>query len=136
MKDFVKNNTAGIGLLILLSITLILHLLILAGIIPYNIFWGGQMENEAVNIVLMELFAVVVLLIFMGITILKTYYPSKYPLLAKAGMWIVFAYLLLNTAGNLSSEQIIEKAVLTPTTFLMSLLALRLAISQKSIRKP
>ncbi len=36
------------------------------------------------------------------------------------------------TAGNLSSEQIIEKAVLAPASFLMSLLALRLAISKKS----
>jgi hypothetical protein len=40
--------------------------------------------------------------------------------------------LLLNTAGNLSSEQIIEKTVLAPATFLMSLLSLRLAISKKT----
>jgi hypothetical protein len=35
-----------------------------------------------------------------------------------------------NTAGNLSSEQIIENAVLAKATLLMSLLALRLAISK------
>jgi len=36
------------------------------------------------------------------------------------------------TAGNLSSEQIIEKTVLAPATFLMSLVSLRLAISKKT----
>ena len=38
----------------------------------------------------------------------------------------------IKTAGNLSSEQIIEKTVLAPATFLMSLLSLRLAISKRT----
>ena len=105
MKLKLNKKTAGTGLLFLLSATLML---------------------------MMEIVAVAVLALFMGITILNTFHPSKYRNLAKVGMWIVFAYLLLNTAGNLSSEQIIEKTVLAPATFLMSLLSLRLAIFKKT----
>jgi len=132
MKIKINKKTAGTGLLILLSATLMLHLLIIFGIVPYQIFWGGQIENDAANMLMMEVAAVAVLALFMGITILNTYHPSKYRILAKIGMWIVFAYLLLNTARNLSSEQIFEKTVLAPATFLMSLLSLRLAISKKT----
>ncbi len=131
MRRLLNIRTAGTGLLILQSATLLLHLLIIARIVPYDIFWGGQIESEGANMLMMEIVAVAVLVLFIGITILNTYHPSKYRLLAKVGMWIIFAYLLLNTAGNLSSEQIIEKTVLAPATLLMSLLALRLAISKK-----
>ena len=132
MRLKLDNKTAGIGLLLLLSATLILHLLIIAGIVPYQIFWGGQIENDAANKLMMEIVAVAVLALFIGITILNTFHPSKYRKLAKIGIWIVFAYLLLNTAGNLVSEAFIEKAVMAPVTFLMSLLSLRLAISKKT----
>ena len=132
MKFMVNIKIAGIGLLLLLSATLTLHILIIAGIVPFQIFWGGQMENDAANMLMMEIVAVAVLALFIGITILNTYYPFKYRKLAKVGIWIVFAYLLLNTAGNLVSEAFIEKAVMAPVTFLMSLLSLRLAISKKT----
>lgn len=131
MKLKLNTKIAGIGLLFLLSATLVLHLLIIVGIVPYQIFWGGQLENDAANMLMMEILAVAVLALFTGIAILNTYHPSKYRKLAKIGIWIVFAYFLLNTAGNLSSEQIIEKTVLAPVTFLMSLLSLRLAISRE-----
>ena len=132
MKYNLSVKTAGIGLIFSLSAFLILHLLIIAGIVPYEIFWGGQMENDATNMVVMEIIAVAILSVFIGIAVLNTYNLHKYPLLAKIGIWIVFAYLLLNTAGNLASDTIIEKAVMAPVTFLMSLLALRLAITKKS----
>lgn len=132
MRRMLNTKTVGTGLLILLSANLVMHLSILAGIVPYEIFWGGQLEKETANIVLMEIIALAILSLFIGITILNTYYPSKYSLLAKVGIWIVFAYLLLNTAGNLASETFIEKAVMAPVTLLMSLLSLGLAISKKS----
>ncbi len=130
MSRVLNIKTAGTGLLILMSATLVLHHLIIVRVVPYDIFWGGQVESETTNMLMMEIVAVSVLALFIGITILKAFHPTKHRVLAKVGMWIIFAYLLLNTAGNLSSNQIIEKTVLAPATLLMSLLALRLAISK------
>jgi len=132
MRCLINTKTAGTILLLLLSAVLVLHLLILAGILPYEIFWGGQMNNETANMVMMESIAVVLLSVFIGITVLNTFHPLNYRVMARVGMWIIFAYLLLNTVGNLASEELIEKAVMAPVTFLMSLLSLRLAISKKS----
>jgi hypothetical protein len=46
------------------------------------------------------------------------------------GIWIIFAFFVLNTAGNLASSVPFEKFVFAPITLVLSLLAFRLAISK------
>jgi hypothetical protein len=45
-------------------------------------------------------------------------------------LWIIFAYLLLNTAGNLASSSSLEKLLFTPITIVAALLVLRLAVGR------
>jgi hypothetical protein len=46
------------------------------------------------------------------------------------GLWLIFAYLLLNTLGNLASGISFEKLVFAPITIFLALCALRLAIEK------
>jgi hypothetical protein len=47
------------------------------------------------------------------------------------GIWLVFAYLLLNTLGNLASGISFEKLVFAPITILLAFCAFRLAIEKQ-----
>jgi len=46
------------------------------------------------------------------------------------GVWLIFAYLLLNTLGNLASGISLEKLLFAPITIILALCALRLAIEK------
>ena len=47
------------------------------------------------------------------------------------GVWIVFAYLVLNTLGNFASGVSLETLVFGPLTIIMAFCALRLAIEKQ-----
>jgi hypothetical protein len=46
------------------------------------------------------------------------------------GVWLIFAYLVLNTLGNLASGISFEKLIFAPITIILALCALRLAIEK------
>jgi hypothetical protein len=46
------------------------------------------------------------------------------------GVWLVFAFLLLNTLGNLASGVSFENLIAAPITIILALCALRLAIEK------
>jgi len=69
MKKLISAKQAGRILLIFLSLLIIFHLLLLFKIIPASEFWGGQINKESTNWFIMEIFAILIILIF--ITIIK-----------------------------------------------------------------
>jgi hypothetical protein len=48
--------------------------------------------------------------------------------LVNFGVWLIFAFLLLNTLGNLASGATFESLFAAPLTILVALCALRLAL--------
>ena len=46
MKNVISERAAFYGLVGILSAIIIFHLLILSGIIPFQIVWGGRLENR------------------------------------------------------------------------------------------
>ncbi len=119
-------------LLFLFSALIIFHLLVLAGIIPYNIVWGSRLENVS-QMYKFELVSVIINLIFITIVAMKGGYirallPGKILTIA---FWIFTALFFLNTIGNIFSESIVEAIIFTPVTMVSTVLCLRLAI-QKS----
>jgi uncharacterized membrane protein YhdT len=55
---------------------------------------------------------------------------GRFRIIATVGVWIVFAYLLLNTVGNLVSAVSFENLIFAPITLILALCALRLAIEK------
>jgi hypothetical protein len=51
---------------------------------------------------------------------------------ATVGVWLIFAYLLLNTVGNLASGVAFEKLLFAPLTLFLALCAFRLALAPAS----
>jgi len=132
MKKIMKADLAGKIILGAFGLLLVLHILIIAQIVPADFVWGGQIEADGSNLMQLEVVAITLTLFFAGIVAAKirsiqANNPNK---LITIGMWVVFAYLVLNTLGNFASGVSAETLFFGPLTIVMALCALRLAIEK------
>src|SRR5690242_18396629 len=132
MKKLISAKLAGNVLLFSLGLLFIFHILVLLRVIPADIVWGGQIKGVPANFGTLETVALLVTALFILIVAAKTGYISagKLSAFVNVGIWLVFAYLLLNTLGNLASGISLEKLLFTPVTIILALCALRLAIEK------
>ncbi|MFC6996917.1 hypothetical protein [Rufibacter roseus] len=121
------------GIVTILSAMVVFHLLIVTGVIPFNIVWGGRLETheqmlgfEAFSISI-NVFMIWAVGTYAG---LFNFNPNQFFL--KGVLWAMVALFLLNTLGNLASANAWEKLIFTPVTLLLSLFSLRLALQRKS----
>jgi len=99
MKKIMKANLAGTILLSAFGLLLVLHILIIAQVMPADFVWGGQIKADQSNLMQMEIVAITLTVFFAGIVVakLKSLQANKPIKLITIGMWVVFAYLVLNT---------------------------------------
>ncbi len=112
---FIFNNSTKI-LLGLLIVIILFHICIIAKIIPYNIVWGGRLQNDS-EMYVFETISVLVNLFLSWVLLIKSN-ATKFKFSNKAVtiiLWIFFALFALNTLGNLLAKTYFEKcfAVLT-----------------------
>jgi hypothetical protein len=131
VKKLIGFKTAGTILITLLLLLLAMHVLILLRVLPYNIVWGGRIEDPA-SIVPYETGAMVVMLIFLAVAAIRIGYirAGSMRKAAGVGMWIVFAYFVLNTVGNFASAVSLENLIFGPLSIVLALLSLRVAIGR------
>ncbi|MGB3585577.1 MAG: hypothetical protein WBA23_03500 [Tunicatimonas sp.] len=130
MESQFNPNLVGNVLLILLALLVVFHLLVIIGIVPYGIVWAGKI-NSRVHLLRMESISLVVLALAIVLVALRMKYLTflNYPAVVNGGMWLLFAFFLLNTLGNLTAKSPIEKYGFGTLTIVMSLCCLVLAIS-------
>jgi len=130
MKKLISANLAGNILLIFLGLLVIFHILVFLKIVPSDILWGGQIDTTSANFIVLEVIALFVTLIFAVIIAAKTGYimVDRFKKAIDIGVWIIFAYLVLNTLGNLASGVGAENLIFAPLTSVLTFFALRLAI--------
>ena len=128
------SKIASYGLIFLFSTAMIFHLLVLTGIINYNIIWGGRINNptemyifESISLGTNILFLFIVLL-KMGL--LKINISIK---VINIGIWIMTILFTLNTVGNLLSNNDLEKVIFTPLTFVSAILCAIMALDNSKI---
>lgn len=121
---------AGNILLILFGLLFVFHVLVIFGAVPSDVVWGGQADGSSTSLISLELLALIVTVLFTVIIAAKMGYikSRRFQRASRVGMWIIFAYLVLNTIGNFASSNSFEMTVFGPVTIVMSLCALRLAI--------
>jgi hypothetical protein len=118
--NFIFNHALKIVLGILFSV-IVFHLCILLKIIPYQITWGGRLQNdtemyifETISI-LINIFLVWILL--MKSDLIKFKFSTK---VIQVILWIFCFIFTLNTIGNLFAKTNLEKQF----SFLTAILAL------------
>jgi len=130
VKKLITARLAGNILLASLGVLLVFHILVLFGILPADTIWGGQ--ANAGNLIVLEIAAIVITVFFGLIIAAKTGYikTGKFTGAVNALVWIVFAFLVLNTLGNLASGVSAENFVFAPITLILAFCALRLAVGK------
>ncbi|GAB2791563.1 hypothetical protein GCM10027275_40510 [Rhabdobacter roseus] len=105
------------GLILIFSLTIVFHLLVLTGIIPYDIVWGGRIQTQA-DMYRFESLSLVVNAFFLLIVLINArLLPIQLPArLVGFVLWFMAFLFLLNTVGNLLSTNDTEKLIFTPLT--------------------
>ncbi len=132
MQKLISAKLAGVIILIILSLMVVLHILILSKLIPSDIVWAGQVGESSSNLLILELTALLVTLLFGVIILMKLglIFQGKSRKAVDLGVWIIFAYFVLNTIGNLSTGLSLESMIFSPVTIILSILVLRLALEK------
>ncbi len=130
MKKMLPLKESAVVLILAFAAIFILHVLVILGIVPIDVAWGGQVSEGSTALWVLEIFALLVTILFAFFIAAKS---GLWPIQSgkrsiKIGAWLVFAYLLLNTLGNLASEVTVERFVFAPITLILAVLSLRVAI--------
>lgn len=129
MKKLISVNIATKSLMILFGTSLVFHLLVILRIIPFDFIWGGKLKTvqdmiafESVSIISNALMLMIVLikLKYLKINIAKRTINFVF--------WAIAVLFLLNTLGNLLSENLWETLIFTPLTLITSVFAARIAL--------
>lgn len=132
MKKLIGVKLAGSILLVLFGVLAVFHILILFNLLPSGIVWGGQFGGASASLRTLEMVSLGFTILFALVVAARVgYIPAgRLARVVNILLWVIFAYLLLNTVGNLASSSLTEKVIFTPLTILAALLALRLAVEK------
>lgn len=116
-------------MLVLLTLLALFHLLVLAGVIPYTITWGGKLRSLT-QMRVMELVSLLVNTFLMVVISMKAGYLNSFirPRAITLILWFFVVLFALNTVGNLFAESMFEKLVFTPLTLVSAILCRRIAL--------
>ena len=132
MKKLISAKLAGNVLLIALGLLAIFDILVLLNVVPSNVVWGGAIKGSTTNLLILETIALFVTFVFAIIVAAKIDYirAGEFKKAVNIGVWVIFAYLLLNTIGNLASGVSFENLIFAPITVVLAFCAFRLAIEK------
>lgn len=131
MKKLISVKVAGMVILVLLSGLLLLHVFILAGIISFDLVWGGNIEYKY-EMIRLEIVALITTILFMIVTIYKLKFlkQKKNSKLINIGAWIMFSYFTLNVVGNILAKTGAERQIFIPISILLSVFSFRMALKK------
>ena len=98
-------------LIVIYSIIIVFHSCILLKIIPYEITWGGRLQNDQ-EMYVFETASISINLFLMWILLMKgDFVTYKFPVkVIHVILWIFVVVFALNTVGNIFAKTILEKA--------------------------
>jgi hypothetical protein len=129
MVSIVSVQLAWVLVVGMIGFAVVVHSLVIAGVLPLNLVWGGRMTNRK-ELVRAEIGAMASLAIAALVAILQArgVATGNPALVWVIGSWVMAAVFVLNTLGNLASRSMFEKVLFTPLTLALALLFVRLAL--------
>jgi hypothetical protein len=111
---------------VLFGLVIILQILLVVGVLPVTMYWGGRQSVLTPGLRWASLGAVVILAAFAYVIRRRAGLLGQGPpsdvrpsALIKVLAWIVTAYMAFNLLGNLTSPSLAETLVFGPITFLL-----------------
>ncbi|MDB5234121.1 MAG: hypothetical protein JWR44_1114 [Hymenobacter sp.] len=137
MKALLSERFALHGLLTIFLTTTVFHVLVLVGVIPFGMVWGGRLRDHS-QMVTFEAVSLAVTLLMLAVVGVRAGYVKIriHKRVVQGVLWLMMLLFLANTVGNLLSENEFEKMVFTPLTLLLALFSLRAAVGTASTSTP
>ena len=104
-------------LLALLIAVILFHISVIAKVVPYDIAWGGRIQNDSEMYVFESIS--ILIISFLGLVLLMKGEYVKFRFKNKTIdkiLWVFLALFLLNTIGNIFARTNFEKAFSVLTT--------------------
>lgn len=117
----------------LLSAVVIIHILVLIQILPYQIVWAGRL-NSIAEMQRFETISIIInCFIILIIAIKGNYLNFKFSTkIINSLLWFFVILFSLNTIGNIMAKSHFEKLVFTPLTFILAILCFRIIKKDKN----
>lgn len=136
MKKILPLNITVYGIVIILSCTIIFHLLVIAEIVPSSIIWGGNLTNQTqlytMEAVSIAINVVMLFIILIYCEIIKSRINRSFII---GAIWVMFLLFFLNTLGNLVAKSSLETYIFTPFTLMLSIFCFRIAAFEHQQKK-
>ncbi len=131
MKNLISFKLAGKITITIIVLFIIFHILVLLGVVPSNIVWGGQIAEES-TVMRHEILRLLVSFIFLAIIIEKLNQNkiTKFKKLSNAAFWFIYIYFIITSIAKLALAVTLEKLIFIPVTVILSVLLFRLAIEK------
>lgn len=133
MKKLLSFKFSAYAITLLLALVVVFHVFVIVGIIPYQIVWGGRI-NDRSQLIPFEILSILINIFLVLLVALKAgFIPIKINAsVLRIFIWFMVILFLFNTLGNLFSKNDFEKYIFAPLTILLSLFSLRLALEKRS----
>ncbi|MFN2136096.1 MAG: hypothetical protein ACK2UK_09095 [Candidatus Promineifilaceae bacterium] len=118
---------------VLFGIVAVLQLLLALGVLPVTMAWGGTQTELTLGLRLAGVGAAVVLALFAYVIRRRAGLIGDPPpsTVIKILSWVITAFMVLNTLGNLASQSTAEKIVFAPLTILLAICCFIVSISKQ-----
>jgi hypothetical protein len=118
---------------VLFGIVAVLQLLLALGVLPVTMAWGGTQTELTLGLRLAGVGAAVVLALFAYVIRRRAGLIGDPPpsTVIKILSWVITAFMVLNTLGNLASQSTAEKMVFAPLTILLAICCFIVSISKQ-----
>lgn len=129
MKRHISEKFAANALLIIFILVMLFHALVLIGVIPFDMVWGGRLKSKD-EMIPFEITSIALNSVMLGIVMMQAglVKVNVKPIVLKVAFWCMFVIFAINTVGNIFSNNELERLIFTPLTLLLAVFSLRLAI--------
>ncbi|MCZ2479673.1 hypothetical protein G9H64_01760 [Aquirufa nivalisilvae] len=130
MKKWISFKLSVQIFLGFIFLAILFHLLVMAGVVPPDIVWGGRLQSQD-ELIKMESISLIIL-VFMAliIAIKARWIFFKIAKVADYVVWLIPLLFFLNTWGNLQALNAMERFIFTPITLVLTLISLRIALEK------
>ena len=133
IQKLITEKSAGTMLIILFLMIITFHVIVLIGLIPMDMIWGGRLKTQQ-ELYVFESVSVLLNALMLWATIIRIRYiqPRQPSTFTRVVFWLMFILFFLNTIGNMMALNNLESYIFTPITLLLALFSLRLALKPRS----
>ena len=117
---------------VLFGFVIVFQILIVGGIIPISMAWGGQYSVLTNGLKVAGMVTVIILLFFAYVIRKRAGLFGKKPpsVTIKIVSWFITGFMAVNTLGNLASQRLGEKILFTPITIILFAACFMVSISK------